>query len=254
MLRRLAPAPVVIIAGLGALFVGLDMIDVLEIRELGLPLRALNTVFFVAVVVPAACLGGRSFAVTARPQALWLGLGVLAFGAGSLLYAWIPERELNVRITTHESAALIASALHLSGSAGRMGWRCAAPGPASRRLARLFLGYLGVAAFAGGIALLAATGMIPLFHDPGGGSVLRDAVRAATTAFFVAASLVYLRAYRTRRSPFVFWYASGLMLFAVASVLIPLSAVDGAIAWIGRAAQYAGGIYFVVAAARSGKP
>ena len=94
MLKRFAFGPVLVIASLGVIFVGLDVLDILEVYELPLPIPIFNTVFISGIAAPVAYVTTRRWAVTASPQALWLGGGVLAFGVGSLLYGWLPGPQL----------------------------------------------------------------------------------------------------------------------------------------------------------------
>jgi hypothetical protein len=250
MLIKLAFGPVLVIAVLGAVFVGLDMLDIVEVYELPLPVPILNTAFISGIAVPIVYITTRNWTATGWPQALWLGSGVLAFGVGSLLYGWLPDSELNARITVHEGAALIASALHLTGVV----LATAAPRPPNPRLWRrpwiVPLLYLGILAGIALLTLLALRGMTPPFQALEGGFLLRTAVRTATTAFFLASSVISLRTYFKLQAAFHLWYSAGLMLFALGSLLLSLSAVEGLIAWLGRGAQYAGGVYFMVAALR----
>lgn len=248
MCKWFALGTVVIVAALGALFLGLDILDINEHFRLYLPTAILNTVFIVVVAVPVTCIAARDYAITGSPQMLWLGCGALAFAAGTLLRAWLVGYGLNVSITLIDSSALIASVLHLIG-AGLSIARPRLPEPESGRKSIIVLsGYLGVLAGIALITLLAFQGVIPPFHLPGEGSyLLRDAVRGVAAIFFLAASSIYLRGYGRSRTDFLYWYALGLLLFALGIIFMSLGAVDGRIAWLGRVAQYAGGIYFLVA-------
>lgn len=254
MLKRFAFGPVLVIAALGVIFVGLDVLDILEVYELPLPIPIFNTVFISGIAAPVAYVTTRRWAVTASPQALWLGGGVLAFGVGSLLYGWLPGNELNARITVHESAALIASALHLTGAVlGTAKPRPPKPG-FRRNLAIVSLHYLGILAGIALVTLLALRGITPPFHVAEDGSLLRSAVQTTTTAFFFASSFISLRTYFKLKTAFYFWYSLGLMLFALGSILISLSAVEGLIAWLGRGAQYTGGVYLLIAVLWPNRP
>jgi hypothetical protein len=251
MLKRLAIGPVLVIAALGVIFVGLDILDVVEVYGLSLPVHILNTIFISVVTVPVVYIVVRKSAITAPPQVLWLACGALAFWTGILLYGWLPGDELNARITAHESATLIASALHLTGAI----MATARPRPPSSRYWRkpgaILLCYLGVIAGIAVITLLAHRGVIPPFYVPEEDSPLRSAVEITAMAFFLVSSLIYLRMYSKSRTSFHFWYSLGLLLFTQGSVFLFLGSVEGLIAWIGRAAQYIGGIYLLVAALSS---
>jgi hypothetical protein len=248
MLKRLAIVLVLVIAALGVIFVGLDILDVVEVYELPLPVHILNTAFISAGAVPVVYIAARKSAVTASPQVLWLGCGVLAFWAGILLYGWLPSDELNARIAAHEGATLIASALHLTGAA----LEAARPHPPGsgywQKPGIIILYYVGIIAIIAVVALLAHRGVIPPFDVPENGSLLRSVVDITTIFFFLASSFIYMRIYSESRTGFHFWYSFGLLLLAQGSIFLFLGSVDGLVAWIGRAAQYSGGIYLLVAA------
>jgi hypothetical protein len=248
MLKPSALGPVLGFAALGAIFVGLDMLDVVEVYELPLPVPVLNAAFISGSAFAVAFITIRGRAATGSLHALWLSGSVLAFGIGSLLYGWLPKDALNARITVHEGSALFASVLHLAGVI----LTTAAPRPPNPGAQRRFwagpLFYLGIVAAIAVLALLALQDMIPPFHVPESTSPLRDAVRRTTTVFFLASSLISLRTYSRLQAAFHLWYSVGLALFAMGWLLISLSAVEGLIAWLGRLAQYVGGIYFIVAA------
>ena len=247
MFKRFALGPVLVLAALGVIFVGLDILDVVEVYELPLPVHILNTVFISAVAVPVVFIVARRSAVTASLQVLWLGCGVLALGAGSLLYGWLPGVEINVRITAHESATLIASALHLTGAILEVA-KPRLPGLGYwRKPGIVLLYYLGIIAGIAVVTLLAHRGVIPPFHVPEKGSLLRSAVGITTIAFFLVSFFIYLRMYSKSRAAFHFWYSFGLLLLAQGSIFLFLGSVEGLIAWFGRAAQYAGGLYLLVA-------
>lgn len=251
MLKRFALRPVLIIAALGVIFVGLDILDIVEVYELPLPIHILNTAFISAVAVPVVFIAARRSAVTTSSQVLWLGCGALAFGAGSLFYGWLPSDELNARITAHESATLIASALHLTGAVLEAAKPCPPRLGYWRKPGVVLLYYLGIIASIAVVTLLAHRGVIPLFHVPEKGSLLRSAVDITTMTFFLVSSFIYLRMYSKSRTAFHFWYSFGLLLLAQGSIFLFLGSVEGLIAWFGRAAQYAGGIYLLVAVLNS---
>jgi len=247
MLKRFAFGLVLVIAVLGAVFVGLDILDIVEVYELPLPVHILNTVFISTVAVPVAYIVARRSEVAASSQVLWLGCGALALGAGSLLYGWLPTDELNARITVHESTALIASALHLTGALLETAKPRLSKSGLWRKPRIVLLYYVGIIASIALVTLLALRGVIPSFYMPEEDSLLRSAVGITTMVFFLVSSFLYLRTYSKSQTAFYLWYSLGLLLLAQGSIFLFLGSVEGLIAWIGRAAQYAGGIYLLVA-------
>lgn len=238
---------VLVIAVLGLIFVGLGVFDVKEAFDLHWPLTLINAACVAAIIVPVACIAAWSFAITGSSPVLWLGGGVLAFAAGSLLRGWLAGQELNTAITVLDITTLIASVLHLIGASLGLS-RLHLPEPESRRKPGImFFYYLGILAIITLVTLLAHRGMIPPFSVSGTSStLLRDIIRGTAATLFLASFCIYLKIYFKSRTIFFYWYSLGLMLFALGTVFISLSPVDSQIAWLGRISQYAGSIYFLV--------
>jgi hypothetical protein len=246
MFKRFALGIFLVIAALGVIFVGLDILDVAEDFRIYLPTPILDTAFISAVAVPVTYIAARSFVVTGSRQMLWLGCGALAFGIGVLLREWLVVEELNVPITLFNSAALIASVTHLIGASLSIA-KLGTPKSESRRKIVLFY-YLGILASISLVTLLTFRGLIPPFYVPEGSSTqLKDIVRGMTTFFFLASSFIYIVMYYKLWNVFLYWYSLGLMLFAFGLISIFLGENYSRIIWLGRASQYVGSVYFLVA-------
>jgi len=247
MLKRFALGLVLIIIAIGIIFIALNILDIDEDYRLLLPIPVLNTVFIFAIAALVAYIAARSYTITGSMVILLLGGAALAFGAGSLFKSWA-SLGLDVTMTVDESAALIASILHLV---------AATVGTSQQRISNLefrgksgiILGYyLGVIACIALVILLVIQGVIPSFHMPGeGSSVLRVVVRRITAILFVAAAVINLITYYKSRTDFYYWYSLGLSLFGFGVFFISQGAVESRVAWLGRTAHYVGGIYFLVA-------
>lgn len=251
MAKRFGLGTVLVIAVLGIILVGLDVFDIKEDFRIHLPTSILNTVFISVVAVSVAFIAARSYTVTGSRQMLWLGCGALASGVGSLLRGWLVGKELNVLITIYDSTALIASVPHFIGASLSIA-KLRLPESEFRRKPRIvLLFYLGTLGSIALVTMLAFRGTIPPFYVPGESpTLLRDIVRGFATVFFLASSAICLRLYSKSRTDFLYWYSLGLMLFAFGVVFISQGPVDSRIAWLGRASQYAGSIYFLVAVLR----
>lgn len=247
MYKRLALGLIFIIIAFGIIFLGLDILDIDEDFRLLWPIPILNTVFISAMALLVTYISARSFTISGSPEILGLGGAALAFGVGSLLRGWMVGLGLNVPITVYDSAALIASALHLIGASIGMA-KNQIPKLEFRRKSRIVLFYyLGILASVALVTLLALRGVIPPFTMPGESTtVLRDITRGITVIFFFASSYIILRIHSRLRTDFYYWYSLGLILFAFGVIFISQGAVESRIAWLGRTAQYAGGFYFLV--------
>jgi len=246
VVKRLSLGLVIIIIALCMTFLALDIFDIDEDYRLLLPIPILNTVFIFAIAALVAYIAARNYTITGSMVILLLGGAAIAFGAGSLFKSWA-NLGLDVTITVEESTALLASILHLA---------AATVGISKQRISNLelklksmtILGYyLGVIVCIALIIVLVIQGVIPSFRVPvGGSSALRDVARGITEIFFLAAAVINLITYYKSRTDFYYWYSLGLALFGFGVFFISLGAVESRVAWLGRTAQYVGGIYFLV--------
>lgn len=248
MCKRLALGLVFVIIVLGIVFLSLDILDIDEDFRLDWPAGILNTVFISAVAVLVAYVAARYLAANGSPQMLWLGCGALVFGAGVAVRAWMIGEGLNVPITVHDTSALIASALHLIGAISVLAKQRPSAAQQRRKQGVVLISYLGTIVIIALVTLLAFRGVIPTFASQReNATVIRNVVRGIAAASFAAASFISFRSYIRSHTDFYYWYSLGLVLFALGVVLMSLGAVESRIAWLGRASQYTGGIYFLVA-------
>jgi hypothetical protein len=241
---------------LGIIFIGLNILDIDEDYRLYLPIPVLNIVFICVIATLVAYIAAKSFTILGSLEILGLGCAVVAFGFGSLLYSlfywWPTDAGLNARITANYSGILIASIMHLFGAGSVM---------AKRRLINLeprlkqrivFLSHLGILVIIAFATWLAFRGVIPSFpipltDAPMIGSIgVGDVIKGVAAILCIASALVYLRIYFRSRSDFCYWYSLGLILLAFGVIFVGQGALESRIAWLGRASQYAGGIYFLV--------
>ena len=254
MLKRFALGIAVIIVALGVFFLGLDILDIQEQFRLHLPVAVLNTVFISAVAILVTCIAARNYVVNGSWQMLWLGCGVLAFGIGSLFGAWLAGDGPNLRITSYDSAAFIASVLHLVGTGFHLAEPRMTGASSGLRLKIVLCCCLGVIASIVIVTLLAYQGVIPPFYLPGENATLsRNIVRGLAGISFLASFFIYLGKYYRSRTDFHYWYFLGLILFAFGIIFLSLGTVESRIAWLARVSQYAGSIYFLVAVIGAGK-
>jgi hypothetical protein len=224
-------------------------LDIAEGYRLYLPIAILNTVFICVVAVIVAYIAAKNFTISGSLEILGLGCALLAFGVGSLLYGWLVDAGLKTRITANCSGVFMASVMHLFG---------ASLGMAKQRLINLepklkqsivFLSYLGILVIVAFITWLAFRGVLPSFIITLIDNIeVRDVIQGVAAILCFASALIYLRIYLKSRSDFYYWYSLGLILFAFGVIFISLGAVESRIAWLGRASQYAAGIYFLVSA------
>ena len=254
MFKWLTLGIVIFIIACGIIFIVLDILDIAEDFKLNWSMKVLNTIFIVAIAVSVAFIASRNFTSTGVSQILLLGSAALAFGVGNMLYVWLIDTDLGVRITINESSALIASLVHLFGT-GTAILKQRISISEFRRKSRIIIYYFGIFGCIAVIYLLAIRGVIPSFSKPilsGMMNIsLQDIVQWVTTILLCASAFISLVVYYKSSEDFYYWYSMGLMLLTFGVFFISLGTVENRIAWLGRFAQYISGIYFLVSVIRS---
>ena len=129
--------------------------------------------------------------------------------------------------------------------------------PARRALnpASLWLaaGYVIAFVALGAVAILAVDGLLPVFFVPGrGGTPIRHILLDVATAIFAFTAMMIRTANRKSLSPFHYWYSYALGLIAVGLFgTVIASTFSSALFWAGRAGQWLGGVYILIAAIAS---
>ena len=216
-------------------------------------LMALNFVFSTLVSLFIACLVGRSFLVRGTPGLLMLGCGVAIWGGAGFvgstagILGAVNGRDFaNITVTIHNGCAWLSALCHLAGATLSL---------RPRRVTHavglsLAAAYTAALSSVGAITLAALSGWLPIFFVQGrGGTPLRHVVLASTIAMFAFTAALILGGKRRSWSPFAYWYALALLLVAagLSGVMIQPS-FGSLLGWTGRAAQYLGGVYMLIAA------
>ncbi len=211
-------------------------------------LAVLNTVFLALIPCTVAYLAGRSYVTTGSLNILLIGCALLVFGAGNLVAGWAIEHPgPNSTVTIHNIASLVASIFYVM--AAFVLAEGTTESMAVRRTPKLFIAYFAILLF---VALLSAAtilGLMPLFFVVGRGPTpLRELVLTVAVILHTLSAIFALRLYWKRRMAFLYWYGLALLLIAtgLAAVLMQ-TAVGSPIGWVGRIAQYVGGIYLLAA-------
>ncbi len=99
------------------------------------------------------------------------------------------------------------------------------------------------------LTALSVWGLTPAFIDPTGATTdLRQFTIALTFLFFVFASSIFAYQYFQTKARALYWYSLALALFALDAIVAYNSAQLGdALQWIGRIADYMGGVFFIIA-------
>ena len=193
------------------------------------------------IVIPAAC----AFLANGQPSVLMLGCGMLMVNIGVVATALVLARGLNPYFALFNTSVLLASVCFFSGVA--ITSQCAIR---LQRPVRWLAGfYAGGAAVMGLVILATLTGRMPLFFIDGqGGTLLRNLVVGASIVLYILTAVLLLRTNRRAASPFLYWYALGLLLAAIGMTgYLVIALKDSPLQWVTRFTQTLGAIYICVA-------
>ncbi len=217
-------------------------------------LPLLNFFFSTAISIFVSYLAAVSFYRNASLTVLMQGCGTLFFGIVSLIAAIAIQMDrINIGITVYNIGMLLSGGCHLMAAAAM------AVESRVQRQAILMLraAYALVFTIIGILTYAAVKDFTPIFFVQGiGPTPLRQAVLGTAIGLFVISGLTISSASRKMGWYFGRWYAWSLLLIAIGlfGVFI-ISHVGSPLDWSGRAAQYLGGVYMLIAilaAAREG--
>lgn len=218
--------------------------------ETHLLLPILNGIFISLGSFAVAYVSARSYLTSGSLNLLFLGCGSLAFGITGLLTGWSIRDSVgqNLSVTIYNCGALLSGILHLAGAIVTPITRTVNTQP-HRRMRDLVLCYTGVLGVVLGLLLAGAAEVFPPFLDPANGpTLLRQGVLASAIIFFALSSCLFFRIYAQGKAIFFYWYSIALILIAAGLMgVFFLRSIGDPIAWLGRLAQYFGGIYFFIA-------
>lgn len=152
----------------------------------------------------------------------------------------------NLNVTIYNTGALAAAVLQFVAAMILSAGLVPNAGPV-RRKTWLMLGYGGAVLFTAVLVAASIAGFIPPFFIQGvGPTALRQQVLGSADVLFVFSFFMFIAAYLRTREEFLCWYAGGLGLTAISLTgFLIQHAVGGPVGWVGRCAQYLGGIYFL---------
>jgi PAS domain S-box-containing protein len=211
-------------------------------------LPVLNGLFLSIIPFVLAYVSARSYLLTGSRTLLYLGSGLVVLGsaspiAGSLI--GLPGGP-NLNVTVYNTGVLATSILLLMCTVSAHSK--VSDRPRSRN-SMLTVAYSGAVLFVGLFTAAALQGVVPVFFvQEVGPTLLRQAVLGSATVLLAVCSLQSARIYVRSRSSFTYWYALGLALIIIGlSAVFLQGSVGSPTGWVGRSAQYLGGIYLAIA-------
>jgi PAS domain S-box-containing protein len=193
------------------------------------------------IVFPAA----RSFMAGGQPGVLMLGCGVLMSQIGAIVMPLAAGQSLNQGFAAYNTSVLLSSLCHFTGAASISRFDI----HLKRKSLWLAAAFTVCIAVMGLVIWSAFTGRMPVFFVDGrGGTHVRSLVVGAAVALFALTAGLLWRANRRSASPFLFWYALGLILLATGLAgSMAIAIKDSPLQWVTRSTQVLGIIYMCIA-------
>ena len=212
-------------------------------------LPILSFVFSGVISIAVAYLAFRSYLAGGSGSVLLLGCGMLIFGLSNMLGSLVSDlHDPNIGVAFFNIAVVIAGICHLgsavwASTASRPSWR--------RRTSRLYpvLAYGAILLLLMLLLQAIQAHQLPTFFVQGQGPTpIRQVVLGTAILLFTLAATQFWALARRAERAFFRWYGLGLGLIAVGLVGVYFQkAVGTPLNWVGRSAQYLGGVYILVA-------
>ncbi|MGO9118407.1 MAG: PAS domain S-box protein [Desulfomonilaceae bacterium] len=239
----LVPAYVVVIGVL-------DTLEIKAVFEPPLLLLVLNTLFLGIVPVAVAYIAARVYLMTGSSSIFLTGCGMLTFGLCTIPAGGLVEMTggPNLTVTIHNTGALVGGFFLAMGSILNLVERKSPDqwGTGKQKVATAY-GCVGILVVI--FVFVTVKGLVPSFFIQGvGPTILSQVVLATAVILFILSSAFFMHMYAQWESDFLYWYSFGLALIAIGLCAIFLqTAVGSPIGWLGRSAQYLGGVFSLVA-------
>jgi hypothetical protein len=212
-------------------------------------LPVLNLLFLFICPMVVGYLAVKGYLESGSISLITMGGGVFSLALGSLIAGFLlPAKGPNAVITIHNISACLAGILHFTGATlALLGFQ--PEHDVRKRKFRLASIFTGIFAFLAILTSGVMHGVLPIFFVQGQGPTLfRQVILGFAVLSFFISGLLFTKLYRNSRSNFLYWYTVALFLISVGLGCIFIQKSFGSpIGWLGRIAQYAGGLYLVAA-------
>jgi PAS domain S-box-containing protein len=217
-------------------------------------LPLLNLAFLTVVPLIAGGLAVAAYCRTGVAAVLALGAAMVAtaLGSGILPAALQFTLGANGLVTVHNSSALAAAGWHFAAAIGGI----LGVSLGRNRQVHVAVAYGASAAVIFAIVWLLAVGSMPAFWEDGHATEVREVVLVTSIGLLSMAAFAWWQTFvRDRGIDFLAWYVPGLVLVALGlAAVASQTTIGGLVNWIGRAGQYLGAVYMLVAVARQTLP
>lgn len=236
--------PVLIIPGLFIILRSLYSNDAVILASPSF--SVLNTVVLFLIGCAVSFVAIRGYLVNGSHVLFFLAAGVFTFGTGSLASLFKIINWANVISTTNDIASLLASILLvIAVVACYMEWEPEIDTLKRRR--KVLLAFAGIPVFLTVVVISAATGIIPVFFEESGPTLVRQVLLSIALVLLSFSAIAIMNSYFRSRSSFLYWFSLGLMLRVIAQAAFYMQpAVGSPIGWLGVISKHLAGIYFLI--------
>jgi PAS domain S-box-containing protein len=217
-------------------------------------LAVINIVFLSALPFAVAHITTASYLKSGLLQLLFLGGAMITFGICNLIAAWgiiavSTPTWTNFLVTVHNVGALVFAVITFVASIIFSLKKSFYAPNSKRRKMNLTLAYVSAVILAVILAVLTLSQDIPSFVVSGSFTLLRQSVLVLAIVLLALSSILFGKKYLGSKSSIVYWYSLGLALIGIGLLDVLIEPTLGTLlSWTGRAAQYVGCVFFVVAA------
>ena len=228
----------------------LAVLDIHGVFEHRLLLPLLNTLFAGIVPIAVAYVAGKAYVKGGSATFFFMGCGMLSFGLCAILAGWLIRASdgANLNVTVYNAGAFGGSVFHAIGAIlGTIG--AGYSDDIRRRRRTVVLAYVGVTVFGICFSLAALRGLVPPFFIQGvGPTELRQAILGSSVLLYSVSSIFLMGHYVKGKSDFLYWYSLCLSMIAIGLfAFFVQKSVGCPVGWLGRSANYVGGIFALVA-------
>ncbi len=212
-------------------------------------LPLLNLLFLFICPMFVGYIAAKGYLDSGSASLITMGSGVFSLALGSLIAGFLlPAKGPNAVITIHNISVCLAGVLHLTGATlvffGFLPER-----DTRKRKYQLFLTYTTIFVLLTILTFGVLQNVAPIFFIQGQGpTLLRQVTLGIAILSFFASGLLFIVLHKNSRSAFLYWYAVALILISIGLGCVFIQKSFGSpIGWLGRIAQYLGGLYLLAA-------
>ena len=228
----------------------IHILDLQAVSEPPFLLPILNTLFTGIIPLAISVLAARSYLFSGQGSLLSMGCGMLVFGCGAVLAGWsiLSLQGPNVNVTVYNTGALVGAFFQLV--AAILVLKKDRPEMLQERTRlKLVLAYTSLAVFIFLVAVAALRDVTSLFFVQGKGATpLRQVVLGMAVVLHLASATMTLGLFVRKRSDFHFWFGLSMLMIGMGLFAFFIQrSVGSPIGWLGRAGQYIGCLFALVA-------